>query len=189
MKPARIVPVVAAIVAALVLFGCGPGSQQKGASMFTVSSPAFENGGLIPAEYATTQVSGGSNISIPYEWRNAPAGTKSFALVLVDHAPVAHEWVHWMVYDIPASSTALPRGASPSGLPEGAKELKNTAGREGYGGPQPPPGTGKHPYEATVYALDAPSLELSASATRQDLDAAMSGHVLGQASVTGMFGR
>ena len=157
--------------------------------MFTISSPAFESGGLIPAEHATTSVPGGANVSIPYEWRNPPPGTASYALVLVDRAPVAHDWVHWIVYDIPESLASLPAGASSSGLPNGAKELTNTFGRPAYGGPQPPPGTGKHPYQATLYALDVPTLPLGRSAGLAELEAAMKGHVLGTATVTGNFGR
>ncbi len=157
--------------------------------MFSLSSPAFESGGLIPAEFATKAVVGGTNTSIPYEWRTPPAGTKSYALVLIDRAPVAHDWVHWIVYDIPASATQLPAGASPSNLPSGAKELRNTFGSAGYGGPQPPRGSGKHPYEATLYALDVAQLGVPASATLADLQRAMKGHVLGEASMTGNFGQ
>jgi Raf kinase inhibitor-like YbhB/YbcL family protein len=177
------------LVAPLVLAACVSNAQDKGGSMFTISSPAFESGGLIPAEYATTQVPGGANTSIPYEWRNAPAGTKSLALVLIDRAPVAGNWVHWIVYDIPASVTSLPAGASPSRVPQGARELANTFGRPGYGGPQPPPGTGKHPYEATLYALDVEQLSVATSANLEDLTKAMEGHVLDAVSITGNLGR
>ncbi len=194
MRPGRrrrLLVCVTFLLAAYALLGAGCGStaDDKGGSMFAISSPAFEAGGLIPAEHATTAVPGGANTSIPYEWRNAPQGTKSYALVLIDRAPVARNWVHWIVHDIPASASSVAAGASPSGLPQGAKELANTFGRPGYGGPQPPPGTGKHPYEATAYALDVESLSLAPSATLQDLEKAMEGHVLGTASVTGNFGR
>lgn len=184
----------AALLVSAVLLSCGSSAPDssvanKGGSMLSVSSPAFESGGLIPAQHAMTAFPGGTNESIPYEWRNAPAGTKSFALVLVDKAPVARNWVHWIVYDIPATSTALDPGASSGRLPAGAKELSNTFGKPGYGGPQPPPGTGKHPYEATLYALDVETLPLSPSSDLGDLERALKGHVLDSASVTGNLGR
>jgi Raf kinase inhibitor-like YbhB/YbcL family protein len=189
-SPFPVLAIALLVVWAGLAAGCGPSTQDKGGSMLTISSPAFETGGLIPAEHATTAVPGGANTSIPYEWRNAPQGTKSYALVLIDRAPVARNWVHWIVYDIPASSTALPAGASSSRLPQGARELKNTFGQVGYGGPQPPPGTGKHPYEATLYALDVETLSLApSSATLDGLEEAMRGHILGTASMTGNFGR
>lgn len=125
-----------------------PSAPKEGTTVFTLSSPAFEDGGLIPVEYANTGVSGGDNISIPYEWRGAPDGTQSYALVLVDRHPVARSWVHWMVTGIPAASTALGPGASGRAMPAGVVEHLNTFGKPGYGGPQPPAGSGKHEYEA-----------------------------------------
>jgi Raf kinase inhibitor-like YbhB/YbcL family protein len=195
----------ALVVAVLVLVavpGCGSSigttsgsgtstttGTKEGGSMFTISSPAFESGGLIPPRYATTRIPGGSNLSIPYEWRNAPAGTRSFALVLIDRAPVARNWVHWIVYDIPATATGLQEGASPSALPAGAKELTNTFGSSGYGGLQPPRGTGRHPYETTLYALDVSTLALGPTADLSALQRAMQGHVLGTATMTGLMGQ
>lgn len=154
--------------------------------MLSISSPAFEGGGIIPSEHAMS-AAGGSNISIPYEWRGAPADTKAFALALVDRAPVAKNWVHWLVVDIPPDATSLPRGASGSAMPSGARELDNTFGFAGYGGPEPPRGTGNHPYEATIYALDVPSLALPEKASLPQFEKAISGHVLASGSVTGLF--
>ncbi len=186
------IAVVVAAVALTLAGGCSnqdTGVTKEGTSMFTISSPAFEPGGLIPATYATKAFPGGTNTSIPYEWRNAPQGTKSYALVLIDRAPVAHDWVHWAVYDIPSTATSLPAGAASAGLPVGAKELKNTFGTQGYGGPQPPAGTGRHPYEATLYALDVATLPIGASATVAQLEAAMTSHILDTATITGMMSR
>jgi hypothetical protein len=187
----HLVLAVLVVLVATIAAGCSGGSAEltKGESMFSISSPAFETGGLIPSEYATTRVPGGANTSIPFEWRNAPAGTQSFALTLIDRAPVARDWIHRIVYDIPAMASALPAGASSSRLPEGAKEAANTFGSIGYGGPQPPPGTGKHPYEATIYALDVPALNLSPGSGRVELERAIKGHVLGTATMTGAMGR
>jgi Raf kinase inhibitor-like YbhB/YbcL family protein len=165
-----------------------PDAPKGGTSMLTLSSPAFESGGLIPVEYANTGVSGGQNLSIPYEWSGAPAGTRSFALILVDRQPAARSWVHWMVTSIPADSASLARGASGAAMPLGSVEHKNTFGTPGYGGPQPPAGTGKHEYEAVLYALDTPAVG-GDPRTLDEFNDAMDGHVLASASTAGMFGR
>lgn len=169
----------------------------------TLTSPAFVSeeqapdptvntleSASMPPRFAMRAVPGGQNISIPYVWRGAPPGTRSFALALVDMAPVARNWVHWLVTDLPADSSALREAASgTSAMPLGAVELRNTIGSVGYGGPQPPIGTGAHPYVATLYALDVDKLAVSASATREDVLRAMDGHVLAVATCTGRFGR
>ena len=153
----------------------------------TVATPESVS---MPPRFAMRAVPGGQNISIPYVWRGAPAGARSFVLALVDMAPVAHSWVHWLVIDLPADSSALREGASgTTAMPGGAVELRNTFGNFGYGGPQPPIGTGAHPYVATIYALDTDSLALGAAATREDVLRAIDGHVLAAAACTGRFGR
>lgn len=159
--------------------------------MFQLRSPAFGPGDPIPPKYAlrTGSASGGES-SIPYTWSGAPEGTRSFALSLVDHAPIAREWVHWLVVDIPADATSLTEGASgTAAMPSGAHELASSYKTPGYGGPNPPPGSGTHPYEATLYALDTTTLPVPASATLAQFQAAILGHVLGTASYTGTYSR
>lgn len=144
----------------------------------------------IPVRYAMRAVPGGENLSIPYSWSEAPSGTRSFGLTLVDTAPVAHDWVHWMVVDIAPGVRAVTEGASgTSAMPTGAVELRNSFGFTGYGGPQPPPGSGVHPYVATLYALDAERLELPADASLGQFRSAVAGHVLASATCTGVFSR
>jgi Raf kinase inhibitor-like YbhB/YbcL family protein len=144
----------------------------------------------IPSKFAMKEIPGGRNVSIPYSWDAAPQGTKSFALTLVDEAPMANKWVHWMVVDIPADATRLPEGASGTNLmPTGARELHNTFGFVGYGGPKPPAGTGAHPYAATLYALDTATLELPANATLSQFSRAIAGHVVASQTCTGRLGR
>ena len=172
----------------------------KAALTLTLASPAFVseeqaadatvNTGepaSMPPRFAMRSVPGGHNTSIPYVWRSAPLGTRSFALTLIDTAPVARNWVHWMVVDMPADSSALREAASGgSAMPTGALELRNSFGAVGYGGPQPPIGTGAHSYVATLYALDVDRLALSsAAATRDDVLRAIDGHVLATATCTG----
>jgi hypothetical protein len=93
------------------------------------------------------------------------------------------------VADIPGDATSLPEGASGQKLPAGAVELQNSWGKSGYGGPQPPPGTGDHPYVVTLYALSAAKLDLKPTASWADLKKAMEGKILGTASITGYYGR
>jgi hypothetical protein len=132
---------------------------------------------------------GGENVSIPLSWSGAPEGTKSFALSIVDPHPVANNWVHWLVVNIPQDVTSLEEGASGEGMPSGAKELKNSFGKPGYGGPQPPQGTGEHPYVVTVYALNVDKLDLDEDTTLGELQKALEGKVLASATVTGMYER
>jgi len=109
-----------------------------------ITSAALKDGGKIPIQYVMVPA-GGKNISIPLSWKNAPPGTKSFALSIIDPHPVAQNWVHWFVINIPASTAFLSEGASRKNMPGGAVELKNSFGETGYGGPQPPKGSGEHP--------------------------------------------
>jgi Raf kinase inhibitor-like YbhB/YbcL family protein len=155
---------------------------------FTVASSAFSSGEPIPLEYATV-AAGGRNVSVPLEWRLAPPGTKSFAVEVVDLHPMARSWVHWLAIDIPLSSSGLARGASGRTMPSGARELSNGFGDTGWGGPQPPKGSGPHVYRFTVFALDTESLPLSATTSLDQFRNAVQAHSLSSASVTGTFER
>ena len=197
-----------ALLAAVCLCGCArsgstaeqsrPADSGKETPSMYLRSPAFPSdpstsgatGSTIPAKYAMRTVPGGSNVSIPYAWSDAPATTKSFVLVLSDAAPMAHDWVHWAVADIPASSAGLPEGASGTdAMPPGAREFGNTFGFAGYGGPQPPVGSGAHPYVATLYALDVAHLALPQAPTAAQLERACASHALARATCVGRFGR
>jgi Raf kinase inhibitor-like YbhB/YbcL family protein len=188
------------LLACAILTGCGRDvsggagresalrAPEREATMFTLTSSAFENGGLIPVDYAGSGVTGGRNLSIPYDWIGTPEGVRSFALVVVDQHPVAHEWVHWMVTGIPADVSSLAEGASGRSMPKGSVEHENTGGRIGYGGPQPPAGTGNHEYKATLYGLDIESVDPDVRAL-SDFNEALDGHVIASASHSGLFGR
>lgn len=157
--------------------------------MFQLKSSAFEGGQRMPTKYANTGV-GGQNISIPLSWGNPPEGTQSFAIAMVDRHPVANNWVHWLVINIPNSTTSLPEGASgTNSIPAGSKELNNTFRFQGYGGPQPPPGTGDHDYETTIYALNVESLTLEPNVSLGNFMSAIEGKVIGSAKLTGRFSR
>lgn len=152
-------------------------------------SPAYADGAVMPARFATVHVEGGTGVSVPLSWDGWPAGTRSFVLAIIDIHPVARGWVHWLVTDIPADVSAVAEAASGTpAMPPEAIEHPNTGGRLGYGGPQPPVGTGLHDYVATIYALSTPLLGLGTHASWDEVRAAMQPHLLDSASLTGRFG-
>ncbi len=150
---------------------------------FSLSSTAFEEGGAIPTKY-TYRLPGqcnGQNFSPPLVWMGVPAGTVSFAIIMVD--PDGGDWVHWVQFDIPGDATGLPEAiAAPDTGVKGINDFREL----GYGGPCPPSGT--HTYVFTLYALDA-TLSLPEGATKAQAEAAMAGHILGQARLTGRRSR
>ncbi len=153
-----------------------------------LTSAAFKDGGKIGIQYVMPGA-GGKNLSLPLAWQNAPAGTKSFALSIVDPHPVARNWVHWLVINLPSQTNGLAEGASRKAMPTGAAELRNSFGDSGYGGPQPPPGTGDHPYVVTLYALSVDKLELPTNTSLAAFQKALEGKILASATITGMYGR
>jgi Raf kinase inhibitor-like YbhB/YbcL family protein len=155
----------------------------------TLASSAYEEGKPIPTKYAYGGVTGGKNISVPLAWHGAPPEAKSFALSIVDPHPVAKNWIHWLVINIPPNTGALAEGASGARMPEGSMELYNSYGELGYGGPEPPKGSGRHPYIATLYALDTGRLDLTANTTLPAFERAIEGHVIASARSTGTYER
>lgn len=155
--------------------------------MFTLTCSSYADGGTIPMQYVD-RGAGGKNISPAFTWDDPPVTTKSFAFSIVDPHPVARNWVHWLVIDIPFRERELTEGASRSpALPPGAKELRNTSNSIGYAGPAPPKGSGAHPYVATVYALNVPMIDLPVDTTLSRFTRAIEGKVIAEASVRGMF--
>ena len=135
---------------------------------------------------------GGENLSPGLSWSGAPQGTKSFALTLYDpDAPTGSGWWHWVVYDIPASATGLPRGAGSAGgaLPAGAKQGRTDFGTAGYGGAAPPPGHGPHRYIFTLHALNVEKLDVPADATAAYVGFMIHFARLGEAKLTAKYER
>ncbi|MFP4213350.1 MAG: YbhB/YbcL family Raf kinase inhibitor-like protein [Desulfohalobiaceae bacterium] len=151
-----------------------------------LSTTAFPDQGQIPLKYAMPGA-GGQNVSVPLQWSDVPQSTQSFAVSCIDPHPVANNWIHWLVINIPPETSSLPEGASGQNMPSGALELQNSFKKQGYGGPQPPAGTGEHPYVFTVYALNTPRLELKQSTSLEEFQQAIQGKVLDQAETTGKF--
>lgn len=160
----------------------------SGGAAMEISTSGFKDGGKIPIQYVMLGA-GGKNISIPLSWKNVPPGTKSFALSMVDIHPVAQNWVHWLVINIPSGESFLEEGASRKKMPEGSMELRNSFGDMGYGGPQPPRGTGDHSYVITLYALTVERLDLKPESSLSSFKKAIEGKVITTASITGKFGR
>ena len=153
-----------------------------------LKSSAFNNGGRIPDQYVMKAI-GGQNISLGFEWSNAPAETKSFTFSIIDPHPVANNWIHWFVINIPSSTNSIAEGASGKNMPPGSMELKNSYGSIGYGGPQPPAGSGDHPYVCTVYALSVDKLNLGVNVSLSDFKKSLEGKIIGQSTITGNYGR
>ena len=152
-----------------------------------IRSPAFSHGGAIPRKFTCDD----EDVSPALEWSGAPAGTKSFALIVDDpdapdpKAP-KRVYVHWVLYNLPPTAPGLPEGVGAGQLPRGTRDGTNDWKRTGYGGPCPP--IGRHRYFFKLYALDAQLSDLGA-ATKADVEGAMRGHVLEQAELMGTYER
>jgi Raf kinase inhibitor-like YbhB/YbcL family protein len=151
-------------------------------------SPAFKEGQPIPVKYTGD----GEDVSPELVWSGLPKGTKELALIVDDpDAPVSEPWVHWVIYNIPASVSGLPEGVPPTptlAQPPGTLQGTNTWGTIGYRGPAPPKGHGKHHYHFKLYALDAP-LSAGPGLDKKALLDAMSGHVLSHRELVGTYQR
>jgi hypothetical protein len=164
--------------------------------VFTLVSPDLPPGKPI-AERFTANVWGchAPNESPELQWSNAPAGTKSFALMLFDpYRPPVSGWWHWMVYDIPATTTHLPRKAGDpgsSGMPQGARTVKpdGDAPEPHYYGPCPDAGDPPHHYTFTVYALSVEHLNVPDTSTPASIDAEIQTKMLAKATLVRLFSR
>jgi Raf kinase inhibitor-like YbhB/YbcL family protein len=150
---------------------------------FTITSSAFSEGGMIPGKHTCD----GSDISPDLSWEGVPEDTKSLALICDDPDAPMGTWVHWVLFNIPASEKGLPaKIVADATLSNGALHGTNDFRRLGYGGPCPPGGT--HRYYFKLYALDT-VLPLDAGATKAKVEASMAGHILGQAQLMGKYKR
>ncbi len=181
--------VVLVVVPVLLLCSCKDSEQADldtagGKNMeITITSPAFEDGGLIPAKYTCD----GADISPPLQWEGVPEGTGSIAVISDDPDAPMGTWVHWVLFGLPSETRELAENIPPDRtLPNGAKQGTTDFGRVGYGGPCPPSGT--HRYFFKIYALDT-EIDLSAGASKSELLKAMEGHILGQGQLIGRYKR
>lgn len=171
---------------ALAAIGCAHATTAQ-APRFTLTSPAFREGESLPA---TTELNGldcsGPNRSPALQWSNAPANTQSFVVILDDYeARLGDGFIHWCLYDIPASATGIPENA---GAEHPEHHGWNDFLKRSYEGPCPPEGP-PHKYRFTVYAIDQPSIDDAGTPmTWRKLRVVIHDHVLAKASLTGLYG-
>jgi Raf kinase inhibitor-like YbhB/YbcL family protein len=158
--------------------------KEKSPMSILLTSPAFEEGKPIPAKHTGD----GADSSPALKWREVPAGAKSLALVCDDPDAPVGTWVHWVLYDLPASVSELPEKVPATEMLEnGARQGLNDFRQIGYGGPAPPPGK-PHRYFFRIYALDT-TLALKPKATKRELLRAMEGHILAEGQLMGTYQR
>ena len=148
-----------------------------------IKSSAFTEGDIIPSKYTCDE----QDVSPPLEWKDAPPGTKSFALIFDDPDAPGGIWVHWVVYNIPSSMFQLEENIKTQ---QESKDTilqgSNSWSRTGYGGPCPPKGT--HRYYFKLYALNE-ILPLRPGMTKKELLNSMKGHILAEAQLMGKYKR
>ena len=153
---------------------------------FVLGSSAFVDGGAIPRQFTCD----GVNQSPELSWSDAPASTRTFALIADDPDAPGGTWVHWVMYNLPANTAALPEGVAKDDVLKtlgNALQGRNDFKRIGYGGPCPPAGK-PHRYFFKLYALDI-ALTLRSGATKAQVEAAMQGHIVATAQLIGTYGR
>lgn len=156
-------------------------------TMFTLFSTSFSHMDMMPARFTCD----GHDISPALSWTGTPEGTKSLVLIVDDpDAPDPEApkmtWVHWVLYNIPPDTTELAEDISEEDLPPGTLHGLNDWKRPGYGGPCPPIGT--HRYFHKLYALDMVLPDLN-HPTKAEIEAAIRGHIIGQAELIGRYHR
>lgn len=202
MKKSTQLVVFIATLLAFVLIGClflyllGPAESEEFSSIvegtafpdsledsMNLTSTAFAYGEFIPAKFSCK----GEDVSPSLTWTEPPAGTHSFALIMDDPDAPMGTWVHWVLFNLPASARGLSEGM-PADLTftDGSLQGITSARSHGYHGPCPPSGT--HRYFFKLYALDT-RLSLTSDANKADLLSAMEGHILGQADLMGKFSK
>jgi Raf kinase inhibitor-like YbhB/YbcL family protein len=162
----------------------------------TMTSPAFEDGAIIPNKY--TGNSAALPISPELQWTNVPDGTVSFALILDDQdnslQKTTNMTLHWMIFNIPGTARGLPEDVPHTEqLPDGSLQAKLTASRAiparpGYKGMGAPPEGPYHHYVYWLFALDT-KLSLDSNASRTDVYNALNGHILDKAVLVSRFHR
>ncbi len=142
-----------------------------------ISSPAFKHEGKIPAKYTCD----GDDVSPPLRFAEVPAEAKSLALVMDDPDCPTGTFDHWVVWNIGPETRSVEEGKEPDGV-QGMTDFR----RKGYGGPCPP--RGEHRYFFKLYALDA-ELDIAEGSSKDDLEKAIEGHVVDQATLMGKYKR
>jgi Raf kinase inhibitor-like YbhB/YbcL family protein len=174
------------ILIVLVLLAlCGPGDAQN-APKLTVTSSAFATGAPIPVTYGCR---GPNSESPPLAWQGVPKDAKTLVLIVKDPDAPGGTFIHWVVYNLPASLTGLDANVPPTEkLANGGLQGANGLGQIGYKGPCPPPGSAPHHYHFELIAVDT-TLSLNPGATAAQVEQAIQGHVKGSGELVGTFAR
>lgn len=154
------------------------GTNADGGGEMKIRSNGFDYNQMINAKFSCDA----EDVSPQLSFENVPSGTKSLALLVDDPDAPGGNFVHWLVYNIPADTKEIPEGGP---LPEGSVEAVNDFGNKGYGGPCPPPGK-PHRYFFTVYALDIRELQ---NVTKRNFEEKIKNHIIGSAELIGLYKR
>jgi len=184
------------IVATAALLSIGAQAQQAPPAAppstpgFTLSTTAFEDGGVIPNKYTQADP---KYVSPALQWTNVPANTVSFVVTVrdPDGAPnkKLDDVLHWLIFNIPGTAHGLPEAVPPTPqLPDGSIQIKNTRGDVGFRGPGAGAAGPYHHYTFEIYAIDM-KLSLGPDATRAQVMSAIDGHILGKGVLMGRFHR
>jgi Raf kinase inhibitor-like YbhB/YbcL family protein len=178
-----------AAIAALALLSAGAARAEP----FSITSTSFKDGQMLDKKHAGNLAGNancvGSNVSPQLSWSNPPAGTRSFAIMVIDpegRAPVGV--AHWVAYGIPASVSSFAEGEV-GVASEKYVGGKSTLGVGNYVGPCTPAGIGFHHYTFLLMATDLEPKALAPGLTREELVPALAGHVKGSTAIIGLFGR
>jgi len=188
LKLVLVVLLVAASVVSVPTVVAGPISlamaQGAGKMAFAISSSSFPDGADIPKKFTCD----GADVSPELSWTEPPPGTQSFTLIADDPDAPSGTWTHWVLFDLPAATTSLAEGVSKiDELPGGERQGRNDFRKIGYNGPCPPPGK-PHRYFFKLYALNG-KLNLKPGASKQEVEHAMEGRILGKAEWMGKYRR
>ncbi len=154
------------------------------AQSMRLTSTAFSDGTTIPSKYTCS----GADVSPPLSWSGVPDGTKSLAVTMIDPDAPSKPFVHWLIFDLPASANGLPENvARGKTLQDSSRQGRNDFNVDGYGGPCPPPGPAHH-YRFTVYALNTTVAPPGGTREPAFVDV-IKGHVLATGTLVGTFGR
>jgi len=196
---------LAAVAAVAIILAASVGNAQAAKSAgktktktataqgrFKVTAPDLEAKGRITAAHVYNGMGcTGQNVSPVINWTNPPAGTKSFAVTAYDpDAPTGSGWWHWVMYNIPATTTGLTAGAGNGrNAPRGSQEGRTDFGSKGYNGPCPPVGDKPHHYHFTVFALKVDKIDVPGDATAAMIGYNLNANKLATARITALYAR